>query len=521
MVSMLLGQPGGPAVTETEPCAHLSGQEYEMTPPRGSTLSAPGRQVAVACSLLFLLIVLPRLILPAPVTTPDSNDYFRLANNLITSNCYGYDLEPNGTCKPFWGYQPPGYPIFLVALRLIGAPKPIHAVVTQTFVFALAGVYALWASFALHRSLRVLIFCGIILALSPMTVAWSRWVLTETLAGAGALWVFAEIFRSIANRYLRSLHLTLAVSAAMLMRWDQIWVLIPVAACAFYVLPPFNAARRIAIVASAAGLPMLAMVVRAALIGLPLLPPYIGDAPQGMIEFWRGATKNQNFTAGFQWPIWSRNYEGLAERLDYTSMVREFDTPRFRVLIRRIGALRSGTELPAEMDAELAELARSVKLGVFSKLRILAQRAVGLWFNRDNVTMSGWSGVQGAESAETIAHIYRVSLVVLAAAMLLFLTGQPLFVLACLVSYFVFRTGFLVYLAALETRYLVPMFPAIEVVLPMSLSALAKLQAAQKNGTTTSAKTSSAANDAPSCGLTAQMRNSNRAAEPAEAHRSA
>jgi hypothetical protein len=288
-------------------------------------------QAALSLACLFVLILGVRLIFPGPITEPDSDYYSEVAQNLVKHHCFGW--VHGETCTPVWGNQPPGYPMFLAALQALGLQSLYHAVLAQTVTFAIAATYALWAW---HKSLATPLISGAILALSPVTIAWPRWVMTETLAGAMALWVFAEIFRSLTLRRLRILQLALALAAAILVRWDQIWLLVPAAACAIYIghRNPFNACRQIGIMSFAAGLSIFFMVARAAIVGLPLLPSVASDddLPKGVMEFWRVAAKNQSFTASFEWPVTEQKYERMASQFDYSSIAPGFDTTRHNVI---------------------------------------------------------------------------------------------------------------------------------------------------------------------------------------------
>jgi hypothetical protein len=67
--------------------------------------------------------------------------------------------------------------------------------------------------------------------------------------------------------------------------------------------------------------------------------------------------------------------------------------------------------------------------------------------------------------AENFARPYRTALLILAAALLFFLRGERLFILGSLISYVALRTCFLAFLGELESRYLVPMLPSLELVL--------------------------------------------------------
>jgi hypothetical protein len=430
---------------------------------RSSSLAALG----FLC--LFLLILGVRLSFPGPATEPDSDYYSKLGHNLVTYHCYGRVDEETGACSPVWGNQPPGYPMFLGALQALGFQDLNYAVFIQTALFAIVATYALWAAYAWHKSPATLVISGAVLALSPVTIAWPRWVLTETLAGVGALWVFAEIFRSLALQRLRILQLSLAASVAILVRWDQIWLLVPAAGCAIYIgYPnPLRVCRQIGIMGFAAGVSIFLMVLRAAIVGLPLLPSVASDTdlPKGVMDFWQAAAKNQSFTASFAWPITDNEYEHMASQFDFSSIAPGFDTSRFRAVLNRISALPSDIALPRELDAELAELARNPSSEAWSRLHLVAYRALAIWCQWDDIYKSGWEDVNEPNRVENFARAYRTALLILAASLLLVLRGERLFILGALISYVALRTFFLAFLSQLESRYLVPMLPVMELVL--------------------------------------------------------
>jgi hypothetical protein len=424
---------------------------------------------ALVLLCLFVLLLGARLSFPEPITEPDSDYYSQLGHNFVTYRCYGRVNEETGACSPVWGNQPPGYPIFLGVLHALGSEYLSYAVFTQTAIFSIAATYALWAAYAWHKSLATLVISGTVLALSPVSIAWPRWVLTETLAGAGALWVFAEIFRSLALQRLRILQLSLATSVAILVRWDQIWLLVPAAACALYLdyRKPLNVCGQIGVMGFVAGLSIFVMVVRAAIVGLPLFPSVANDTylPKGVMDFWRVAAKNQSFTASFVWPITDQKYEHMASQLDYSSIAPGFDTPRFRAVLNRISALPPDTALPRKLDADLAELAQNPSPKAWSRFRLVGYRAMAIWCQWDDVYKSGWEGVNDPNRTENFARAYRTALLILTAALLFLLRGERLFIIGALISYVAVRTCFLASLSLLESRFLVPMLPSMELVL--------------------------------------------------------
>jgi hypothetical protein len=433
----------------------------------GRLHTAPRSQAALSLVCLFVLILVVRLIIPGPITEPDSDTYSELGRNLMQYHCFGWVDEETGVCSPIWGTQPPGYPLLLGAVQATGPQSLYYVVLIQTVIFAIAATYALWAAYAWHKSLTALLISGAILALSPATIAWPRWVLTETIAAASVLWVFAEIFRSLALQRLRIAQLSLALATATLVRWDQIWLLVPAAACAIYMghRNPLNVCRQIGILGFGSGLVILFMVLRAATVGLPLSPAVDEDLTKGAREFWTVAAKNQSLERGFLWPMGDKRYAQMASRFDYSSLAPGFDMARLHAVISRISALPQDTDLPRELDAELSDLARNPSPKAWSRFHLLAYRVMAIWTQADNFYESGWKTSPEPNGAEYFVRPYRIALVVFAAALLLISRGEQLFILGCLLAYVALRTCFFAFFGLLESRYLVPMLSSMELVL--------------------------------------------------------
>ena len=429
-------------------------------------MAAPSR-AALSLVCLFILILGVRLIPAGPITEPDSDTYSELGQNLVKHHCFGWIDEKTGVCTPIWGTQPPGYPALLGAARALGSGSLYPVILIQTVIFAIAAIYALWAAYAWHKSLPALLISGAILALSPATIAWPRWVMTETLAAASVLWVFAEVFRSLALRRLRILQLSLALATATLLRWDQVWLLVPAAACAIHMEDrnPLNVCRPIAILGFSSGLVILFMVLRAATVGLPLLPTVDEDLTQGAKEFWRVAAKNQSFERSFMWPIEDKKYAGMASKFDYSSLAPGFDTADLHTVINKISTLPPDSALPEKLDAELADLARNPSSEGWSRFHLLAYRVMAIWTQWDNFYESGWKTSPDTTGAEYLVRPYRIPLLIFAASLLLVSRGERLFILGGLVSYVALRTCFFAFIGLLETRFLVPMLPSMELVL--------------------------------------------------------
>jgi hypothetical protein len=132
------------------------------------------------------------------------------------------------------------------------------------------------------------------------------------------------------------------------------------------------------------------MVLRAATLGLPLLPSVEADLTNGARDFWWVAAKNQSFQLSFTWPIEDEKYTDIASQFDYSSIAPGFDTARLRAVLNRISALPPDSALPEKLDAELAELARNPSSEAWSRLHLVAYRAMAIWTQWDDFYEAGW-----------------------------------------------------------------------------------------------------------------------------------
>src|SRR5262249_38841015 len=149
------------------------------------------------------------------------------------------------------------------------------------------------------------------------------------------------------------------------------------------------------------------------------------------------------------------------DRFDYSSIAPGFDTAGLHTVIQRVSALPPDQELPQQLDAELAHLARSPTSAAWSHIHLLAYRVMVMWTQWDSFFESGWKTSQESNGSEYFVRPYRITLAILAAALS---RGEQLFIVECLWLYVIVRICFFAYNAILETRYLMPMLPSIELV---------------------------------------------------------
>ena len=233
-------------------------------------------------AIIVMVAFFVRVGVDAPIVSPDGKQYLRIAENVLNNGCYSSSPPAASICKPTWGYQPPGYPTFIVLVKVFFGDSLEVIIIIQSLLYSLALSYALFSAAPLFRSYVALLVTGIVLAISPFTTPWSYWVLTETLASAASLWVGAECLRSLSNRRFRTVPLALALTTAALLRWDLFWLLVPVIVVGVYLLDFREMAFKLAVLGLTVSIPFFLLMVRAVVVGLPAIPINIDASEAGL-----------------------------------------------------------------------------------------------------------------------------------------------------------------------------------------------------------------------------------------------
>lgn len=162
-----------------------------------------------------ILSVVLRLLLTHPIATPDSQTYLALADNLVQHGCYSTRAD----CVPTWATEPPGYPIFIAMFSALAGFYKVVLFQTLLLAFGISLFYLLYVASRLFGPN----FGGaVLIAISPLTVGWSQYLLTETLAAAAAMYVLAECIKSLIEERFRVVGIAVSMAIATIIRWDLI-----------------------------------------------------------------------------------------------------------------------------------------------------------------------------------------------------------------------------------------------------------------------------------------------------------
>ena len=180
--------------------------------------------------LVFFVSLLPKIVVifffPAGITG-DQVEYINVAKNII-SGC-GISNSPIGEkcILDHGGTRGPGYPIILSLLLLLFNNSYFLIRIFQAVVLSLSIIYILESISKINLSKITLLMIGFVLALSPVTVAWSRFLLTEAFTISITLFLFAEIFKIIIIKKINFLRISLIMIIGSFLRIDLIFLFLP------------------------------------------------------------------------------------------------------------------------------------------------------------------------------------------------------------------------------------------------------------------------------------------------------
>ena len=454
--------------------------------------------IAIAARFVFIFVF--------PETGGDWDVYGAVAQNILRGCGVSLSNPAGAECVPhFGGNHLPGYPAFVAAVWALSAHSDMAIRVAQALLYALALLRLM--TVVEHRTAcrSIAVGAGLVLALSPLDVAWPRYLQTETLALATAIWFFAEIVASIDQRRLRVVPLGLSIVAATFIRLDGIFLCVPVAVAAFYLHSPTEALRRGTVTAAIVVASLAAWTVRNVAVGLPsLLPigmviPNGAPTPYGYLKWGSTWITEEYQRMGWAWPVNHMTYGTI--KIDN----KAFDNPQEKARVAALLAQLTQSEgkpFPAELDAQFAELAkeRAGRAPLRTYLVLPAMRALALFenpfssFGWPNEMIDGSISDQarldasrspsrlfdlalaypGRAASKALNGGYRYLLFAAMAFVIALAMGRRLPQSAPLIwiitAWVVARTVFFAVTNNVETRYTAPTVPALELAVVVGLS---------------------------------------------------
>ena len=190
--------------------------------------------ILYSCFALSFLVRLVFIFL-FPETGGDYDIYSTVAKNILRGCGVSLSDPYSDNCVPhFGGNHGPGYDFFIAIIWYFFEQSNSAVRIIQTFIYCFFCFYLLSALRKHIEEKNFLIFFGIILSLSPLLIAWPRYIQTETLSIAFTLFLIAELLHSFNEKKIRVFSVSIALILATWVRLDNIFLTIPVAFCCIY-----------------------------------------------------------------------------------------------------------------------------------------------------------------------------------------------------------------------------------------------------------------------------------------------
>ena len=177
--------------------------------------------------LFFFIIIFPRLlfILFYSDLGGDSEIYTTVAENIL--NGCGVSLS-NPLTKEciahFGGNHGPGYPLFISLVWATFNHSDLAIRIIQSIIYSISCLWLIRSIYILTNNKKPMIIIGLILAFSPLLIAWPRYVQTETLSLAATIYLIAEIVISLSLKKIRIISISVALIFATWIRLDNIFL---------------------------------------------------------------------------------------------------------------------------------------------------------------------------------------------------------------------------------------------------------------------------------------------------------
>ncbi len=364
-------------------------------------------------SIVFIaLITRFFFIFYAPTGGGDWDIYSTVAENILSGCGVSLSQPESNECIPhFGGNQGPGYPAFVALVWWLSGHSDMLVRVIQAVISVVAIMYMVKAIFLYSSSFKAAIVVGFVLAVSPLEIAWSRYLQTETLALAGTLWVFSELLISLHKSRVRIFLLSIALIITTFIRLDAILLVAPVAVTMFMIYKPFEAIKKGIVVAILLSLPWGAWMARNHMVGMtkilpqPMVAPNNAEAPSGYIKWlWTWSTETYQNTNSL-WPVTRFTYDSIG--IDNRAYATIEEKEKVELLLSEL-KLYTGKPFPKHIDNQFLRIAEERILEQPLSVWLLnpIKRSISLWSNVYN--SFGWpTELPGSFSKQVRIEIAR------------------------------------------------------------------------------------------------------------------
>ena len=464
--------------------------------------------------IFFFAIIIPRVIFIIffPAEGGDYEIYTTVAENILNGCGVSLSNPLSEECIPhFGGNHGPGYPFYLSGIWYVFNHSDYAVRFIQSIIYGLCSLWLIRATYHLTKDKSILIVMGLLLAFSPLLIAWPRYVQTETLSIAATIFLLAEIILSFSARKIRIFPIGIALILATWIRLDNIFLTIPVAVVVIYIHGFKEGFIKGIIIATILASTWGAWTTRNIIVELPslfptdMVMPDGSRSPTGYLKWTSTWITHEYERPGALWGINRKNYDGInipdhayadnIEKIKITKLLKEL-----KVVTKK--------DFPKKIDDEFKNIAiNKIRNNPFKYWVINPSiRALRIWSNPfssfgwpNEMPHSGLSKTDRLKAAKGNKDIliqkaiefpmhalskgfnafYRIILMTLLGFSLLRLIIKKNeddinFLGLVTISYILARTLFFSLNSNFETRYMITTIPFIEIFVLMSIISMFK-----------------------------------------------
>ena len=363
---------------------------------------------------IFAIAFILRLyfIVYFPELAGDGHTYKLVAMNILSGCGVSMSLPDSNECIPhFGGNQGPGYPLFIAIISVLSEKSDLIVRIVQAALCSLSISYLTFAIFKYNLNKRTAIIVGLVIAISPLGVAWPRYILTEGLALAATCWVFAELLRSLKSKELKVMPLAVGLIVATFVRLDAVLLFVPLIVAAFLAHNPLKAMKKVIQVGLILTVPWSAWIYRNHLVGLdpfsPLAVEFSHEA-SGFYSWGKTWATTSYESNAMHFPTSSLLYENIF--VPQSAFASQKEEELVLTLLTELKEY-SGSPFPIQINNKFRKIAvdriNDNPIDYFFVKPML--RIKSLWFNF-NAGM-GWPGFGNKLTAKDLIALQKTSYV--------------------------------------------------------------------------------------------------------------
>ena len=461
-------------------------------------------------SFFFLLFFLIRLILIFYFPADHELKYELVATNILSGCGVSFSLPNSNECIHAFGPNGPGYPFFLAFLKFF-YDNDTFIKIFQIFIYFISILFVKKSIYQYSKSNKLSNIIFIILSVSPLTLAWSRFVLPETIMISLSLFFVGFVIKSLVEKKFFTIEFSLIFTLMTFFRTDSIFFIFPIIYLIFISHKFDKGIKKLLIFIIIFSLPWGLWTYRNLSKGANIFP--------NIYESYETITKKK-FPFGYnKWVFsWAHQQYEFADALNPTHLGSDnkdnsfkygdikindkiyFDKKEKQNTKKLLNNLKlySGKSFPLDIDKKFEDLAnlRINENKLFSYFVVPIKRSINLWFNP--FYSHGWPIELSKKLTDKKIDYYNKSLIEKISLIKIFPVEIFLKIIFFLWIFFLFiffimvffqkknqnnqhffkicfqliliKTIFFGYTGFFETRYIVNLIPIIEILIILVLN---------------------------------------------------